>query len=1045
MCILQDKMGFMWFGTKDGLNRFDGHSFKTFRKMNGVPGTIGNNFILSLYEDNEGVLWVGTNKGMYQYLEKTEQFHLMPATAGLDVKCIQKDNKGDIWFAAGYAFCRYTRQTNKLIYYDQQSYFHATSLCITPDGNIWASTAYGELKHFIPETNSFASVNLFDHAVPVSDRYIETLLCTSDGRLLVGTANAGIKIVDTRNVTYTDVLLPSRGKESLYTRSVIQIGPDEYWLGTEAGIIVYNVKTGNSLQVQKEYNIPFSLSDNVIWALYRDREGGIWAGTYFAGLNYFPKQYTPFSKYFSKKGENSLSGNVAREIKKDQLGNLWIGTEGGGLNKLDPATGRFTHFGPTGASGSISYTNIHGLLVAGNQLWIGMFNRGLDVMDIRTGKVFRHFDAGNSSVLASNFIYCFYQTKAGQVLIGTRLGIYAYNPKKDQIDRLEGFPFWDWYSAILEDEKGTIWTGTFGHGVHCYNPATGQTRTFSSNDSDRNSLCSDRVNGIFEDSQGILWFATEEGLCKWNAPTQNFTRYGTANGFPSDFILSMLEDPEHNLWISTTKGLVRFNPSSGKLRVFTTADGLLSDQFNFSSGFKDSDGRMYFGSAKGLISFNPEQIRENTFFPPVYITALQINNQEIDMQKEGSPLPQSITYTDKIILPHNQSTISIDFAALSYTAPGRVQYAYQMEGLSDKWENLKTNRRVYFTELSPGTYTFRVKASNDEGIWGKETNISIRILPPWWSSPIARGVYVLIGLLLIFLLVRYYHKRVEEKNLRRIEMLEIEKEREILKVEMEKEKEILEAKIEFFTNVAHEIKTPLTLIKFPLSKIIKRAGSMPEIENSLKIMKRNTDRLVELTNQLLDFRQIEMNKLNLYLEHENISRLVAEAWAGFVPLAEQNNSLFDVQIPETPVYAFVDVDAFNKIIYNLFSNAVKYADAKLFIELLPCLKDENSFTIQVSNDGYLIPVELKEKIFQPFYRIPETEMQSGTGIGLALARSLAQLHNGDLLLEPPRDNMNIFSLTLPIDNRRGNERQAPFLHENKSNEKVINEDDDTFG
>lgn len=1015
MCSLQDELGFMWFGTKDGLNRFDGYTFKTFRKTAGNPHSIGNNFIHSLFEDKKGRLWVGTDKGLYQYNKSSEQFSLVLASRNKDILEIGQDKNGNLWLISNLVLYRYVEQTGKLQHYNQALSFNATALCTTKDGTLWVATTEGQLKKYIPEKDTFTDFDLFQHSKPNAGRWIESLNGTESGTLIAGTSDTEIKLFDPVNLTYTDLTLTCSKQPNLYIRSIQQTAPNEYWLGTESGVFVYNTKTAACIPLTKDYSNPYSITDNAVYTFCRDREGGVWVGTYFGGINYFPKQNAPFTKYFPRKGENSLSGNVVREIQKDPNGNLWIGTEDAGLNKFNPKTGHFTHFVP-GNSG-LSFFNIHALMTLGNELWIGTFHHGLDVMDTRTSKVIRHIENEPGSDWMNLFIYCLYQLSPAEILIGTPSGLYKYDRKKDKINRFQGFPPWIWYSSILKDSKGTIWTGSFGRGVHYFNPATGKSGNFTYKEQDDNSLSSDRVNAIYEDSKKNLWFATEEGLCKWNPVSNNFTRYGTANGFPSDFMLSILEDSQQKLWISTTKGLVCFTASTGKVEIFTSANGLLSDQFNYNAAFKDEDGRMYFGSAKGLISFQPEEFSQNKFIPPIYLTGFQVNNQEMDISGGGSTIQKSKDFTREVTLTHDQSTISLDFAALGYTAPERIQYSYKMEGLSNQWVDLKTNRRVYFLELPAGTYTFRVKASNqNENFSPQETRLRIVILPPWWANGLAKMTYSVITILLVFFFIRTYHRRMEEKNRRKLEILQMKKEKEILAMQLSKEKELLEAKVDFFTNVAHEIRTPLTLIKLPLTRIIKKMANVGELANSVKIMERNTNRLIDLTNQLLDFRQTEINKFHLAVERANISSLLEEASTGFSTLAEQKNIMYSLYLPKTTLFANVDVDAFNKIIYNLLSNAVKYAASKVEISLLTQTKDKRFFTIEVKSDGYLVPEELKEKIFEPFFRIRDAETQpaTGTGIGLALARSLAQLHEGSLVLELPQDEMNVFSLTLPV-------------------------------
>lgn len=1017
-CSLQDKLGFLWFGTKDGLNRFDGYSFKTFRKGN-QSSNIGNNYIHTLYEDRKGTLLVGTEDGLYEYTSLTEEFRLVPATTHMYIDKILEDKKGNLWLISYYQLFKYSRATKTLDVYSFQKYFTATSFCATPDGSVWIGTSNGLLEKYNPESNSFSGFDLFAHSKTNGRRWIESLYTTADGFIIAGTSDTAIKKIDPYQPNYTDILIPNSGQASLYIKSVLQTKTDEFWLGTEsAGVFIYNIKKGEFHQLKKDYDDPYSISDNSISTMCTDREGGVWVGTNYGGINYLPKQPTPIIKYFPVKDENSLSGNVIREIKQDPDGNLWIGTGDAGLNRLNLKTGKITQFKPTGKKGSICYSDIYGLMPDKNDLWIGTYEHGIDVMNIKTGKVFRHYQAWVDG-FTHNFIYTIYQTGSGQILIGTPHGIFAYNHRKNKFELFTSLPSAIWYTSILQDKKGVIWGATFGNGLHRFNAATGKTESFRHTEKDSHSLSSNRVCSIFEDSKQNLWFATEDGLCKWNEKKHNFIRYGISNGFPTNFILCMLEDKQQNLWISTTKGLVCFNPTSERVEIYTTANGLLSDQFNYSSAFKDTAGRMYFGSSKGLISFRPEEFRKNNFIPTVYITGFQVNGNEVNIDNNGSPLERSIIYTKQISLPYNQSTLSIDFAALSYTAPEKIQYTYQMEGLSKNWINLNSNRRVDFIGLSPATYTFKIKALNTDGVWSNPTILKIIVLPPWWESRLAYALYILISILLIVSTMGFFHQRIQEKNKRRIAMMKIENEKEMLKMELAKEKELAEAKVEFFTNVAHEIRTPLTLIKIPLRKIIKKTSGIEDIKNSLTILERNTNRLIAITDQLLDFRQTEIDKFNLYFERIEISSLVKELYSDFATLAEQANLSTTINLPGKSFFAFVDVDAFQKIVCNLFSNAIKYAESRVDVSLFLPSDPSAYFTLQVKNDGYLIPERFKEKIFEPFFRIRETDSQTGTGIGLALSLSLAQLHGGVLKLESPQDDMNIFTLTLPTNNDTG--------------------------
>lgn len=1005
ICSIQDKKGFLWFGTKDGLDRFDGYSFKVFRNDPEEKTSIGSNFIHSLYLDPHNIMWVGTEKGLYRYEATTESFTLLPTPITEQITDIKMDTRGNLWFITNFNLFKYYEPSKKLDQFPIPDHFEGTSICTLPDGSVWVSSSGGLLNKYDHATNTFSAFNLFEHSPKTVSNWIEKLYGTQDGNILVGTSNQGVKLFDTKTLDYKDILTYNADKTDIFARNFVQTSPDECWIATESGIFIYNLRTGKYINLRKEYNNPYSISDNAVYTFCKDKEGGIWAGTYFGGINYYPNHPLSFTRHFPEKDKNSLSGNVVREIHQDQYGYLWIGTEDAGLNKLDPATGLFRSFQPTGTKEGISYTNIHGLLARGNELWIGTFEHGLDVMNIQTGKVIRHYSKNTDpNSIRSNFIYCIYQAPGDEIIIGTTIGAYRYNRAADNFVPLEGFPLYNWYSSILQDETGTIWACTYGNGVNFYNTTTKKEGNLRNEAHNKQSLASDRINSIFQDSDKNLWFATEGGLCKLNKRDTSFTRYTTQTGLPTNFILSLLEDDKKNLWISTSRGLVCFNPKTERSIVYTKANGLLNDQFNFSSAYKDTAGRMYFGSVKGLISFNPGQSTQTYFTPVAYITGFQVNNKDLIINSNGSPLSKSITYTDKISLTHNQSTFSIDFASLSYTAPEMSEYAYKMEGLDQDWTYLKTNRKVYFTELTPGTYLFKVKAATANGSWlGPESTLNIEILPPWWGSRLALFIYSLFAVLVILYFVRNYHRRLKEKNRRKIEQLEIAK-----------EKELYEAKMQFFTNVAHEIKTPLTLIKGPLEKIIKKAGALPEINDSLRIMEKNTSRLVALTNQLLDFRQTEIKGFSLNFVKANIAELVEDAYISFKPLAEQKDINFTIGPLPSQLNVSIDTEAFNKILTNLLSNAIKYADQKVEINFLPVKETDKTFTLQVKNDGYIIPYDMREKIFEPFFRLKETEKQKGTGIGLALSRSLAELQNGVLGMDNTEPAMNVFFIRFPL-------------------------------
>ncbi|TSJ35929.1 response regulator [Mucilaginibacter corticis] len=1004
-CCLQDKQGFLWFGTKDGLNRFDGYNFKVYRHNINDKNSISDNMVRCLRLDHNGRMWVGTNQGLDLFNATNETFIHVNSSRSHIVWTMQFDQHDNCWFIAGTSLFRYNLKTGKLTNFTPMQHFEATFIAQNDDGYIWVSATSGNMERLDTLHNTFKSYNVFNHSPSVASNYIETIYQAGHNKIFVGTTSQGFKEFDCATGTYKDLLTINAEHTGIYVRDFVRYAGDEYWLATESGIYIYHAKNGTFSNLKKRYNDPYSVSDNAIYALYKDGQGGIWAGTYFGGINYYTGQYAAFNKYYPGSGKSSLMGNVVREICKDGYGNLWIGTEDNGLNKLSPDKHTWVHYYP-GIKNGITNINIHGLVANGNELLIGTFERGLDIFNIKTGKVERVYVAAKEkNALKSNFVITFCKTRSGTIYVGTTWGLYRYNPQSKDFTLIDKLPFNDYIYSLAEDHRGKIWVGTTFDGIYCYDPVKNTADKLNYRYKVKNALGTSSINGIFEDSAHMLWFSTEGlGLWRYDPDRKTYRFFDLGNGFPSNYVFKVLEDNHRHLWITTTKGLVSLDMGTQNIKVYTQANGLLSDQFNYNSAYKDTDGTMYFGCLKGMISFNPDLFSETHFVSPVYITGFQVQNRELAVSGSDSLLRKSIIHTKQIDLNYKQTSFSIDFAALNYSSPEMSQYQYMMSGLDKGWTTLKSNRRVYFTQLQPGHYRFMVKASNSNGTWsGQEASLAIIIAPPFWERPWAYLCYALLLILILYYLFDQYHRRNRAANERLIEMLEIDK-----------EKQIYHAKIEFFTNVAHEIRTPLTLIKGPMEKMIRKVESVPEIHHNLKIMERNTNRLLDLANQLLDFRKAETNGLSLNFVRTDIVASLNDIVSGFEPIAEQKNQDFTFLHNDQHFYAYIDVEAFNKIISNLVINAIKYGRSVIEVELLKREPGDPTFAVEIRNNGELVPDEMRERLFEPFFRMKESEKQVGTGIGLSLSRSLAELHRGQLVLKKPVNQLNTFNVTLPV-------------------------------
>lgn len=1001
ICSLQDKRGFLWLGTKDGLNRFNGYQFKIFRNNPNDKHSLGGNFIHSLHEDMTGQIWVGTDRGLYMYDPVKETFNSFKVAPQEEIREIKSDQAGNIWFIAGLTLYRYNRLKKHCSVYPPSDYFHATSVCAVGK-KVWIASTLGDIIDFDLIDNPHAKKSVFNRSKPVSSRFIERIFNAGNGCLFISTLKQGVKLFNTATSSYHDLPVANEDQSPVFARDIIRMEGDEFWIGTESGVFIYQLNTNRYVHLRKQYNNPFSLSDNAVYTLCRDKEGGMWVGTYFGGVNRYANQNATFEKYFPKVGENAISGNAVREMQQDRNGNIWIGTEDGGLNKLNPK-GEFTSYKASGKPGSVSTNNIHGLLVTGDTIWVGTFENGLDLFSISKGRVVKHFDMGDgSSGLKSNFIYQIFRAANGGIWLATGRGVYTYDFLKRRFERFSGFPDL-FYTEIYEDKAHNIWAGTYSNGIYVYNITTKTSGRVWDKRKNKHVLSDERINAVYEDESSRIWIGTERGLYKLEKNRQELQKYSVQTGFPSDVIYAVLPDKYHRLWITTSKGLVCLNPYSGNLNVFTTANGLLSDQFNYRSFCKDSSGRLYFGSVKGLIRFYPFMNIEK-YTSANYITGIQIDNKEITLNTPGSPLKKSILLTDTIKLDYSQSSFSIDFASLSYTSPQTTRYRYRLEGLDNRWTLLKNNRRVYFTRVAPGSYKFSFKSANFTGAWSPESrSLTIIVSPPFWANKWAYLLYFSVGTILIYLGFRRYKQKVDNLHKRKIEILR-----------SQQEKEVYESKISFFTNVAHEIRTPLSLIIAPMERVIKESKNVPSIQFNLTIMEKNANRLLELTTQLLDFRKTEVNGYDLNFVRTDINELLESIFIRFRDMAEQRSIDYRSFLPVNSLEAYVDRETFAKIVSNLIDNAIKYAKGIVSVHLIFPDDDTDIFKILVKNDGRLIPQDKSEEIFEAFYRLHSVQKSVGTGLGLPLSRSLAVLHRGKLSLLPSKDQMNIFELLLPV-------------------------------
>lgn len=991
--ILQDKKGFMWFGTKDGLNRYDGLSFRVFKKEN---SGLGKNFITALYEDYEGNIWIGTDGGVFIYdpvLDSFTGFTLISdkGTTITDfVTMIGSDEENNIWISVeNQGLFRYRYRERKL-----QNYLYDSGLA-----NVTRFWLNGDMCWLALYADNlyYAKADFKAPLQPFKDADGNEVF---KGDIINWQVNGPHNCVYVASLNGLTEINLTNGKTrrllNAYVRALQFKSDDELWVGTESGLYIYNLSKDKVTHLTvPNQDDSYALSDNAIYALCRDKENGMWIGSYFGGVNYYPYQWTYFEKFYPR-DDLRYFGRRVREICESNDGTLWIGTEDKGLFNYNPVSGKIEPF----EHPSI-YKNIHGLCLDGDDLWVGTFSGGLNRINLTTRQV-RHYAKGeNENSMIANDAFTVCRTTTGDVWIGTTSGLLKYNRSSDDFIRIPQLRNMFTYD-ILEDFNGNLWFATFSNGVFCYNVRSQQWRNYLADEKDSASLSYNKVISIYEDSKKRLWFMTlGEGFCRYNPETDNFTRYDMSKGFPSNTIYKMVEDKQGNLWITTNDGLVCFNPDTGIQHAYTTANGLLSNQFNFQSGYCDKKGTIYLGSINGFIAFDPETFVENSFLPPVAITDFYLFNKRLSVNSPDSPLEKSITYSNGIELDANQNSFSLQVAALSYQAPEMNRLEYKLEGFDREWYSVGRNSLINYSNLPYGSYTLRIKGSNSDGKWNEtERTLDIRIRPPFYLSTWAYIVYVVLVLCSLAAIVLYFRRRAQQKHRQTIE-----------KFEREKERELYTAKIDFFTNVAHEIRTPLTLIKSPLENVLASKSVSEEIRDDLEIMDLNTNRLLDLVNQLLDFRKTETKGFQLNFLECDVVDILQRTYKRFKPLARQKQIELTVGSPDK-LYASVDKEGLTKIFSNLLTNAIKYGNT--FIRIRLCAEDER-IVLSVCNDGLIVPAELREEIFKPFiqYKAGMLSAVSGTGIGLALARSLAELHGGTLGMDDSMET-NCFILSIPI-------------------------------
>ncbi|MDR1336434.1 MAG: hybrid sensor histidine kinase/response regulator, partial [Tannerella sp.] len=686
-CILQDSYGFLWFGTRNRLNRYDGTRMKVFDCYDPELKQ-GNNNISALYEDKNRQLWAGTDKGIYLFNPVDETFTFFSLSAPGDVRitdwvaAIQEDPDGNIWIVIpNEGVFRYCESTRTLSHYGIGNIEtpnrggNPQCMCIEKNGNVWIGTNGNGVYLYNKTENTFTQYLGDQNGQSLEGEHIYTM-CDYGEELALGIHEKKLRKLNKRKNTLSDVNAPDVHYKII--RSVSYFN-DKLWAGTEAGLFIIDERENSVIQLREDPMYPCSLSDNVVESLYQDRENGLWVGTRFGGVNYLAHKSFNFECYVPlSHSRKSISSRRLREMKEDRKGNIWIASEDKGLNVFNTKDQTFTRIEENGAD-RYRDAKVLGLYLDDSRAWLGFFKNGMDVITLPDLHI-EHF-SGDALNLDEASVYSICEDRQGRLWIGNGWGIFVGSKEKRDFRRMNEFGL-SYIFDIMEDSKGFVWVATLGNGAFRYNPSTGETFHYTNRTDDSLSLSSNSVSDITETQSGDLWFATDRGgICRYNRETDNFTAVSLRDGLPDDVAYKIIEDREHNLWFGTNNGLVRFNPASRKVKVFSEKDGLPINRFNYKSALASAGGKLYFGGLNGLLSFNPCSFEENRFIPPVYITQMTVHNSAVNLNTKNSPLKKSIHLTERIRLNHDQSNIGFDFVALSFTAPKANRYAYRMEGI----------------------------------------------------------------------------------------------------------------------------------------------------------------------------------------------------------------------------------------------------------------------------------------------------------------------------------------------------------------------------
>jgi ligand-binding sensor domain-containing protein/signal transduction histidine kinase/AraC-like DNA-binding protein len=1007
MAITQDKNQLIWMGTRHGLNRYDGYRFKIYTNSSDNHNSISDNVITTLLSDSKGRLWVGTENGLNIYNEKTDRFLRINKKSSAksfscdSVECVYEDPQKNVWIGT-YNGLNLVIDAEKQIFkkflFDKPNYKsglnYVFSVFKDDQQNLWAGTFNGLVR--IYQVKGKYHFEIFRHktndASSISSNAVKSIVIDKQKRLWLGTYN-GLNLFDYKHKTFTRYQTSATDPNALVNNDIRKLTCDKagnIWIGTQEGLSILDPNTRKFSNYRYDPEQNNGLSQNSIHSIFQDLSGSMYVGTFYKGVNVIYPSATPFTVYRNSKKQQGLSSNIVSAMAEDQLHNLWIGTEGGGLNYINRSNHSFTYYKsePNNSNGLNSNLIKTLCLNKNGQLLVGTHRGGLYLFNPSAHyfkKITNVRDVKNTPGGAE--VIAITEDSNGTVWVGSRdglstltrtNGVYAGTTVKSILEQSLRNKY---IQVIFEDKAKNLWIGTKA-GLYAYNPLSKRITPYYYKNKG-NGLKSDYINCIVQIQNGNICIGTAfGGLSIFDNKTRTFKNYSEKDGLPNSNVFGVIEDEEKNLWISTDKGLSKLVTTTGKFINYTKSDGLAGNDFNIRSFLKDSRGELFFGGYDGLTAFYPKQIDINKNRSPITFTGLKLFNQPVEVNGTDGILKEDIKNTPHITFKHDQNNFSIDFALLNYIKPEKNSYSYILKGHSKDW--VKTDiPSVSYADLPSGNYTFMVTGNNNDGNpSGKAASINVTVLPPFWATWWAYLIYLAFFSGLLFLIVRYLFVRALLKRTEDIQKM----------------------KLNFFTYVAHEIRTPLTLILGPLENLSNQHQTDTELNRQLIPIKNNANRLMRLITELMDFRKAETGHLTLHVTEDNIIEFINEIFISFSHLAQSSHIQYEFVHAEENIDLFFDKRQLEKVIFNLLSNAFKFCDegGKISVSVLE-MDDEVS--ISISDNGVGIPADSLKGLFSDYFQVDEQQSQIGSGIGLALSKAIVEEHQGHIAVEStPAEN-----------------------------------------